>query len=171
MAPPPPTTDLRRPLILSIPNNALTHTFTDDNSPSQHILTINDHSSTNQDSSRFHHYFSTTQQNDLNPFQILGCDGFEAPVSSTVDPFRNQTPKIEGLYEWLKMLLCLPLALIRLVLFALCLLIGYIATKFALNGWKDQQNPLPRWRCRVMYVTRFCTRAILFSFGYIINSF
>ncbi|KAI3741257.1 hypothetical protein L1987_58928 [Smallanthus sonchifolius] len=154
-------TDLRRPLILSIAGNGLTHTFCDDNSPSQHVLTINDHP--NQDSTRLPVDFATTEE---NPYGVLGSDGFEAPVSTTVDPFRNQTPKIAGVYEWVKMVVCVPIALVRLVLFGLCLLIGYIATKFALHGWKDKQNPMPRWRCRVMYVTRLCSRAILFSFGY-----
>ena len=100
-----------------------------------------------------------------NPYGVIGSDGFEAPGSTTVDPFRNQTPKIEGVYEWVKMLVILPIALVRLVLFGLCLLIGYIATKFALHGWKDKQNPMPKWRCRVMWITRFTARGILFSFG------
>ncbi|KAI3800486.1 hypothetical protein L1987_28577 [Smallanthus sonchifolius] len=147
-------TDLRRPLISG---NGLTHTFCDDNSPSQHVLTINDHP--NQDST------PPTEENP-NPYGVLGSDGFEAPVSTTMDPFRNQTPEIAGVYEWVKMVVMVPIALVRLVLFGLCLLIGYIATKFALHGWKDKQNPMPRWRCRVMYVTRLCSRAILFSFGY-----
>ncbi|KAK9056219.1 hypothetical protein SSX86_027309 [Deinandra increscens subsp. villosa] len=168
-------TDLRRPLILSIAGNGLTHTFADDNSPSQHVLTINDNlsrfpQSLNQDSSSHsrppNDFTTTTTEDDENPFRVLGSDGFAPPGSSTVDPFRNQTPRIEGVYEWVKMVICVPIALVRLVLFALCLLIGYIATKFALQGWKDKQNPMPRWRCRVMYVTRLCTRAILFSFGY-----
>ncbi|KAI7742046.1 hypothetical protein M8C21_030052, partial [Ambrosia artemisiifolia] len=103
-----------------------------------------------------------------NPYEVLGSDGFEAPVSTTVDPFRNQTPKISGVYEWVKIVVCVPIALVRLVLFVLCVLIGYVATKCALCGWKDKDNPnpMPRWRCRVMYVTRLCGRAILFSFGY-----
>ncbi|KAL8233100.1 hypothetical protein R6Q57_002878 [Mikania cordata] len=56
------------------------------------------------------------------------------------------------------MVVCVPIALVRLVLFGLCLLMGYVATKFALYGWKDKRNPMPRWRCRVMYVTRLCGR-------------
>ncbi|KAL8192403.1 hypothetical protein R6Q57_027588 [Mikania cordata] len=163
-------TDLRRPLILSIAGNGLTHTFADDNSPSHHVLTINDHVGFSQSGIRINQD-STSVPDDLsrmeeNPYAILGSDGFAAPGSSTVDPFRNQTPKIQGVYEWVKMVVCVPIALVRLVLFGLCLLIGYVATKFALYGWKDKQNPMPRWRCRVMYVTRLCGRVILFSFGY-----
>lgn len=102
-----------------------------------------------------------------NPFAFIGAhDGFEVPGSSTIDPFRNHTPKIEGLYEWLKILICLPVAAVRLVLFGLCLFVGYVTTRLALYGWKDRQNPMPRWRCRLMWVTRVCARAILFSFGY-----
>ncbi|KAI3681679.1 hypothetical protein L6452_36482 [Arctium lappa] len=152
------TTDLRTPLIR----------------PSQIILTVNDGYSqsgtpTNQDSIRMatlddiEDELMRTQE---NPYGAIGSGGFEADGSTTVDPFRNQTPKIEGVYEWVKMLVILPIALVRLVLFGLCLLIGYVATKFALHGWKDKQNPMPKWRCRVMWITRFTGRGILFSFGY-----
>ncbi|KAL7605759.1 hypothetical protein Lser_V15G15853 [Lactuca serriola] len=103
---------------------------------------------------------------DENPYGFIGSTGFEVPGSTTVDPFRNHTPKIEGVYELVKLLICAPIALARLVLFAFCLAIGYLATKFALSGWKDKQNPMPKWRCRVMWITRLCTRGILFSFGY-----
>ncbi|XP_020992212.1 lysophospholipid acyltransferase LPEAT2-like [Arachis duranensis] len=91
-----------------------------------------------------------------NPFTFLGCDESEAltvPVPMTVDPFKNNTPNIEGVYEWLKMLLCLPIAILRLVLFGLCLAVGYIATRLALEGWKDKENPMPKWRCRLMWVS------------------
>ncbi|RYR71932.1 hypothetical protein Ahy_A02g006142 isoform C [Arachis hypogaea] len=104
-----------------------------------------------------------------NPFTFLGCDESEAltvPVPMTIDPFKNNTPNIEGVYEWLKMLLCLPIAILRLVLFGLCLAVGYIATRLALEGWKDKENPMPKWRSRLMWVTRICARWILFSFGY-----
>ncbi|XP_071705971.1 lysophospholipid acyltransferase LPEAT2-like [Rutidosis leptorrhynchoides] len=108
----------------------------------------------------------TQLDSDENPYGFIGSNGFEVPGSSTVDPFRNHTPEIEGVYEWIKVLICVPIAIIRLVLFGLCLSIGYIATKFALHGWKDKQNPMPKWRCRVMWITRLCTRGILFAFGY-----
>ncbi|KAD4982716.1 hypothetical protein R6Q59_002345 [Mikania micrantha] len=103
---------------------------------------------------------------DQNPYGFIGSNGFEVPGSTTVDPFRNHTPKIEGIYEWIKLFLCVPIALVRLVLFGLCLAVGYVATKSALEGWKDKQNPMPKWRCRVMWITRLCSRGILFSFGY-----
>lgn len=100
-----------------------------------------------------------------NPFEFIGSRGFSLPGSTTVDPFRNDTPRIEGVYEWVKILVCLPIALVRLVLFGLCLAVGYVATKIALYAWKDKENPMPKWRCRLMWVTRICTRCILFSFG------
>ncbi|KAG5021979.1 hypothetical protein JHK82_017856 [Glycine max] len=82
-----------------------------------------------------------------NPFIALGCDDddFSVPPPSTLDPFRNRTPAIEGLYEWAKTALCLPLAALRLALFGLCLAVGYVATKVALAGWKDKENPMPKW--------------------------
>ncbi|KAG5402533.1 hypothetical protein IGI04_017140 [Brassica rapa subsp. trilocularis] len=88
------------------------------------------------------------------------------PPPTTVDPFRNDTPGVSGLYEAIKIVICLPIALLRLVIFGASLAVGYVATKLALAGWKDKHNPMPRWRCRIMWVTRICTRCILFSFGY-----
>ncbi|CAK9145795.1 unnamed protein product [Ilex paraguariensis] len=112
-------------------------------------------------------YINSTQMEILeNPYELLGAKGYALPESSTVDPFRNNTARIEGVYEWLKIMVCLPIALIRLVLFGLCLSVGYVGTKFALHGWKDKENPMPKWRCRLMWVTRICSRCILFSFGY-----
>ncbi|XP_022147341.1 lysophospholipid acyltransferase LPEAT2 [Momordica charantia] len=101
-----------------------------------------------------------------NPYGFLGSDGFSVPETATMDPFRNSTPSIDGVYEWVKIVVCIPIALVRLVLFGLGLLVGYVATKSALHGWKDRENPMPRWRCRLMGVTRLCSRCILFSFGY-----
>ncbi|XP_010272600.1 PREDICTED: lysophospholipid acyltransferase LPEAT2-like [Nelumbo nucifera] len=103
---------------------------------------------------------------DQNPFHFIGAGIFSVPPQTTIDPFRNHTPDIQGLYEWLKILVCIPLAIARLVLFVLSLAVGYVATRFALQGWKDKQNPMPKWRCRFMWITRLCSRSILFSFGY-----
>ncbi|KAJ6836831.1 lysophospholipid acyltransferase LPEAT2 isoform X1 [Iris pallida] len=101
-----------------------------------------------------------------NPFRFLGIADLSVPKPSSVDPFRNDTPTIDGAYEWAKILVCLPLAVARLVLFGLALAVGYVATKLALYGWKDRQSPMPRWRSRLMWVTRVCSRCILFSWGY-----
>lgn len=102
-----------------------------------------------------------------NPFRAVGCDAEEltVPPAITVDPFRNDKARIKGVYDWVRTLVCVPLMLARLVLFGLCLAVGYVATKLALYGWKDKENPMPVWRCRVMWVTRICARCILFAFG------
>ncbi|GAB2271619.1 Lysophospholipid acyltransferase lpeat2 [Dionaea muscipula] len=107
-----------------------------------------------------------SQSDPPNPFEFLGVGTLSVPGSSTFDPFRNHTPKIEGVYEWVKILVCLPVALVRLVLFLIALFVGYLATVVATQGWTDKQDPMPRWRCRIMWVTRICARAILFSWGY-----
>ncbi|KAK8587945.1 hypothetical protein V6N13_086903 [Hibiscus sabdariffa] len=101
-----------------------------------------------------------------NPYEFLGSDGLTVPTPTTADPFRNGTPYISGVYEVIKIVLCLPIALVRLFLFGSSLAVGYIATRIALAGWKDKQNPMPKWRSRFMWVTRICARFILFSFGY-----
>ncbi|WCJ23120.1 Lysophospholipid acyltransferase LPEAT2 [Euphorbia peplus] len=113
-----------------------------------------------------HNHSSWLTHNFPNPFEFLELDWVSVPGPSTVDPFRNNTPKIEGVYEVLKVLICLPIAAVRLVLFGVCLGLGYLATKLALLGWKDRSNPMPSWRSSFMWITRLCARAILFSFGY-----
>ncbi|ESQ39199.1 hypothetical protein EUTSA_v10001388mg [Eutrema salsugineum] len=116
--------------------------------------------------SRVSRGFEFDHLNPSNPFGFLS--EAEPPVlgPTTVDPFRNDTPGVCGLYEAIKIVICLPIALVRLVLFGASLAVGYLATKLALAGWKDKHNPMPQWRCRIMWITRICTRCILFSFGY-----
>ncbi|KAB2626687.1 lysophospholipid acyltransferase LPEAT2-like [Pyrus ussuriensis x Pyrus communis] len=139
--------------------------------PSDHphlILTVQDETDTDSHHNGTHTHQSTSahHHHSRNPFAFLGSDGFTVPVSTTADPFRNHTLEITGVYEWLKIGICLPVALARLVLFGVSLVIGFLATKLALLGWKDKKNPMPRWRCRIMWITRVCTRCILFAFGY-----
>ncbi|CAL9149856.1 lysophospholipid acyltransferase LPEAT2-like [Musa acuminata AAA Group] len=101
-----------------------------------------------------------------NPFEFLGAMPLVLPQMSPVDPFRNHTPHIAGLYEWCKTVFCLPIAAARLVLLGIAIAVGYVTTAVALYGWKDKERPMSRWRSRVMCVTRLCARFILFSFGY-----
>ncbi|KAL6964964.1 Acyltransferase [Sarracenia purpurea var. burkii] len=161
--------DLTSPLL---PNAGLPPPFDE----SQVTITVDDdrcseslNQPTHQESpTRFKNQNGLTSNTHLgieNPFEFLGFSGIDLPATSTIDPFRNHTPWIEGVYEWLKIVICVPIAIARLVLFGLSLLVGYLATKFAIHGWKDKQNPMPKWRCRVMWVTRISARCILFSFG------
>ncbi|KNA15466.1 hypothetical protein SOVF_098060 isoform A [Spinacia oleracea] len=135
----------------------LTHnqTISDDSEKSHLVLTISENPNS-----------ENPQIDNENPFEFMGVDGFCVPSSTSADPFRNHTLKIDGVYEWVKILICIPIAVIRLVIFGLTLLVGYAATLIALQGWKDRNSPMPRWRCNLMWVTRLCSRCILFSFGY-----
>ncbi|XP_062154698.1 lysophospholipid acyltransferase LPEAT2 [Alnus glutinosa] len=149
--------DLSSPLLSSQTSN-----------PPHLILTVQDSDSRNHsnNNNRNHRNGRSSHDNSKNPFEFLGSKGLDVPVPAMVDPFRNGTPRIVGLYEWVKIMVCLPIAAARLVLFGVCLLVGFLATKVALQGWKDRQSPLPRWRSRIMWVTRISARLILFSFGY-----
>lgn len=149
--------DLSAPLVEPEPQLILTVHDDDDQRP------FSNQGPENQDNQLGHPHF----ENLDGPFEFLGSSsGFDVPGSTTLDPFRNHTLEIEGVYEWVKIVICLPIALLRLVLFAICMMIGFVATKLALFGWKDKDNPMPKWRCRLMWVTRLVTRGILFSFGY-----
>lgn len=134
----------------------------------QHHVIVTVHDEADQLRSEPNHrpLIHSGDQNRQNPYAFIGAhDGFEVPAPSTIDPFRNHTPNVEGFYEWLKIVICLPIAAVRLVLFGLALTAGYLITRLALYGWKDRQNPMPKWRSRFMWMTRLCGRAILFSFG------
>ncbi|KAL5792523.1 hypothetical protein ACOSP7_001117 [Xanthoceras sorbifolium] len=127
----------------------------------------------NQNHHRHSHYHNNHKDGRVrlsassrNPYEFVGSGGLSVPGTTTADPFRNDTRKTIGVYEIVKIVVCVPIALARLVLFGLCLVVGFIATKLALQGWKDKQNPMPKWRCRIMWITRFSARCILFSFGY-----
>jgi lysophosphatidylcholine acyltransferase/lyso-PAF acetyltransferase len=109
---------------------------------------------------------SSTGNEEDNPFSFMGNRPPSLGSPSSIDPFRNHTPDIVGLYEWIKIVICLPLAVVRLVLFGLVLAVGFLATKLAIQGWNDRHNPMPKWRCRIMIITRLCSRCILFCFGY-----
>lgn len=151
--PPMSESDLNSPLIPS-PHQIITIQTSEPDSPEQ-LYSPHLHNDAN----------STTHTGFDNPFGFLGSGDFFVHGSTTVNPFKNHTERIIGVYEWVKIVICLPIALARLVLFAISLTIGYVATKLALLGWKDRQNPMPKWRSRVMLITRFCSRFILFSFG------
>ncbi|KAL5199667.1 hypothetical protein ABZP36_020870 [Zizania latifolia] len=93
--------------------------------------------------------------------------------SSPADPFLNRTPAWCGVYELVKVLLCAPVAAVRLLLFGLSITVGYAATWVALRGWVDVREraqegagPMPAWRRHLMWITRISARCILFSFGY-----
>ncbi|XP_078161999.1 calcineurin B subunit-like protein isoform X1 [Carex rostrata] len=126
-------------------------------STSDVILTISDSTANGH---------SVTTSPPPNPFDFLGASPLEIPPPSPIDPFRNHTLGIRGLYEWCKILICLPIAAVRLALFGLSLAVGYAVTWVALRGWKDLRSPLTPWRRRLMWVTRISARCILFSFGY-----
>ncbi|KAM2554601.1 hypothetical protein TB2_018706 [Malus domestica] len=90
--------------------------------PSDHshlILTIQDDTDTDSHHNGTHTHQSTSAHchHSRNPFTFLRSDGFTVPVSTTVDPFQNHTLEITGVYEWLKIKICLLVALALLVLF------------------------------------------------------
>jgi lysophosphatidylcholine acyltransferase/lyso-PAF acetyltransferase len=93
--------------------------------------------------------------------------------ASGIDPFINQTPRVTGAYEYAKTVLLLPLLVMRLLLVAVILAVGYVATKLALAGWESTTSStghisLPRWRRKLMGVTRLCGRGLLYCFGYVL---
>ena len=87
---------------------------------------------------------------------------------TTIDPFVNKTGKMNGVYENAKTVLLLPVMILRLLVVVAIMVVGFFATKIALAGWKKGQVGLPKWRRKVMGVTRLCGRGILCCFGWVI---
>lgn len=156
--------NLSSPLLSDYPQISITipDTADDDNHSREPNHKQNHRSHINSIGTRIN---GDVRHSSRNPFQSIGSSALTVPGFDTVDPFRNDTPEINGAYEVVKIVLCLPIAVVRLVLFAASLVVGYLATRLALAGWKDRDNPMPRWRCRLMWVTRISARFILFSFG------
>ncbi|XP_057843646.1 lysophospholipid acyltransferase LPEAT2 [Cryptomeria japonica] len=102
----------------------------------------------------------------INPFSALGVSPGCVGTVCSIDPFRNHTPDIYGIYEWVKIVVLLPLVVVRLLAFVIVLSIGFVITKSALAGWNDKHRPMPKWRCRLMWATRFTARCILFCWGF-----
>lgn len=110
-------------------------------------------------------------QKALAGFQEVVVPALGKP--SGLDPFVNQTPRVAGAYAHVKLLLLLPLLLVRLLLVGVILVVGYVATKVALAGWEGSSHAwsghvvLPKWRRKLMGVTRLCGRGLLWCFGYV----
>ncbi|KAJ7524422.1 hypothetical protein O6H91_17G004200 [Diphasiastrum complanatum] len=83
------------------------------------------------------------------------------------NPFLAKDQHIHGLYELLKTILLLPICVARLMVILLCILFAYLFSKVALVGAKDWvQNPLPKWRRKMLWPIRWVARLILFSCGF-----
>ena len=86
------------------------------------------------------------------------------------NPFVNgrQEP---GVVDWIKMVVLLPLALVRLLLAALCILLGAPFAYLSLAGYDpgpDEALPAPLscWRAALFFPMRVATRGVLFAMGF-----
>eukprot|EP00250_Pteridium_aquilinum_P033674 c6060_g1_i1 orf=593-2368(-) len=100
-------------------------------------------------------------------YSFLGDQPSLGPMP-TIDPFRNHSEEIGSLYEWIKVVLCSPLAIIRLLLIMFVTVGGVLIAKLLLLGWKEKEKnvPMPRWRRNIVYITRLFARLVLFFCGY-----
>lgn len=107
-------------------------------------------------------------QEEEEPAQAAGALGLppRLPSDISINPFRNDS-NTSNPYEILKTVLLAPLCLLRLLLFLLCLVVGFYATKLALLGAKDVlKKPFPPWRRRLFWPVRICARVLLFVCGF-----
>ena len=85
-------------------------------------------------------------------------------------PFLNGTPRPQ-LLDWFKMILLLPLALVRVVLIIAMTLVAAPFAYLALWGYDPGPapllpNPLPCWRQALFLPIRLATRGMLFCLGF-----
>ncbi|KAI5073499.1 hypothetical protein GOP47_0011512 [Adiantum capillus-veneris] len=110
--------------------------------------------------------FGRPRTDDLHGlYSFLGEQPTLGPMP-TIDPFRNHGENIDSLYEWIKVILCIPLVIVRLLLIILITVGGVIIAKLLLLGWNEKTVPMPRWRRNIVYITRLLARLILFCCGY-----
>jgi hypothetical protein len=98
--------------------------------------------------------------------------GQQQPLSLSVyNPFLNGTPKIKGMVGWFKLVLGLPIAVVRVALMvplaAVCAPWGYLS----LVGYKPGNNPslpapLRGWRAVLFFPCRLFARGVLFLLGF-----
>ena len=100
-------------LILTI-HDSLSHNNNNGNNKESSINHIHQNSHHNNNNGKGNSIIVSSRENQ---YEFLGSKGLEECGSSIVDPFLNKTGRIEGLYEWLKLVVCLPFATIRLILF------------------------------------------------------
>jgi lysophosphatidylcholine acyltransferase/lyso-PAF acetyltransferase len=94
----------------------------------------------------------------------------EIILNETFNPFRNDSQFANGsipAYEILKMVVLLPVAVVRVLVFVASLLLGYLFTKVALFRAKNVlTRPFPQWRRSLMLPVRLFARVILFASGF-----
>ena len=94
----------------------------------------------------------------------------EIILNESFNPFLNDSQFANGsipVYEMLKMVVLLPLLLVRLIIFIISLLFGYFVTKLALFRAKNVlTRPFPQWRRTLMIPVRLCARVNLFACGF-----
>ena len=98
--------------------------------------------------------------------------GQQQPLSLSVyNPFLNGTPKVGGMVGWFKIVLGLPIAVVRVALMvplaAVCAPWGYLS----LVGYKPGNNPslpapLRGWRAVLFFPCRLFARGVLFLLGF-----
>lgn len=86
------------------------------------------------------------------------------------NPFTNQTPR-PGCAEWAKMILLLPLAIVRVMLILVFLLLATPFACMALCGYDPGPDPaLPNtlscWRKALFFPIRLATRGVLLCLGF-----
>ncbi|KAH7433311.1 hypothetical protein KP509_07G063300 [Ceratopteris richardii] len=94
--------------------------------------------------------------------------GVQPPLGPppTIDPFRNHTEVMDSVYEWIKAIVCFPLVIVRLLLIIIITGGGILIAKLLLLGWDEKVVPMPKWRRKIVYITRILARLVLFCCGY-----
>eukprot|EP00897_Mesotaenium_endlicherianum_P002242 jgi/Mesen1/2045/ME000149S01037 len=82
-------------------------------------------------------------------------------------PFYNNSRPGNPVLENIRLILMLPIFVLRAIFLLINLILGYITTKIALVGARNVlTKPFPAWRRAMLWPVRLCARNILFCCGY-----
>ncbi|KAG0595563.1 hypothetical protein M758_UG177100 [Ceratodon purpureus] len=94
----------------------------------------------------------------------------EIILNETFNPFLNDSQFVNGsvpAYEILKIVILLPVVVVRVLVFVVSLLLGYVFTKLALFRARNVlTSPFPQWRRQLMLPVRLFARVNLFACGF-----
>ena len=101
---------------------------------------------------------------------LVNIEPAHRTAGPSVNPFMNRTPH-PGAVDWIKMILLLPLAIVRAALCAVFVLLGAPFAYLALCGYDPGDDPalptpLSCWRQALYFPIRVTIRAVLFCLGF-----
>lgn len=113
---------------------------------------------------------ASTALQRMHSDSLLDVEDAHRTPGPSLNPFLNRTPH-PGAVDWIKMIVLLPLALVRVLLCVVFILLGAPFAYLALCGYDPGDDPaipatLSCWRKVLFFPIRVSVRAVLFCLGF-----